>query len=89
MQVDDLSNELKSLKDQLRLAEGAATKEVEAAAEMRRDFEIQMGNLETEVDKWKLLHESLYLQVSWFHYSSLFMLEFSISWPKEHFFRNF
>lgn len=63
LQVEDLSNELKSLKEQLRLAEGAASKEVEAAAEMRRDFEIQMGNLETEVDKWKLLHESLYLQV--------------------------
>ena len=64
LQVEDLSNELKSLKEQLRLAEGAATKEVEAAADMRRDFEIQMGNLETEVDKWKLLHESLYLQVN-------------------------
>ena len=47
----------------MRVAEGAASREVEAASEMRRDFEIQMGNLETEVDKWKVLHESLYLQV--------------------------
>ena len=62
-QVEDLGTELKSLKDQLRVAEGAASREVEAASEMRRDFEIQMGNLETEVDKWKVLHESLYLQV--------------------------
>jgi len=62
LKVEDLGTELKSLKDQLRVAEGAASREVEAASEMRRDFEIQMGNLETEVDKWKVLHESLYLQ---------------------------
>ena len=73
--MEDLSNDLKSLKEQLRLAEGAAAKEVEATAEMRRDFEIQMGNLETEVDKWKLLHESLYLQVS---YVSFFQLLVSL-----------
>lgn len=60
--IEELNVKLEALGDKLRIAEDAAAKEVEKANELRHDFECNLGKLETEVDKWKLLHESLYLQ---------------------------
>ena len=60
--VEGLNKNLKSLSEKLRQAEDTNAKEVEKSSKLRHDFEINLGKLETEVDKWKLLHESLYLQ---------------------------
>ena len=51
-----------SLQEKLRLSEDTREKESEKLSELRHEYECNLGKLETEVDKWKLLHESLYLQ---------------------------
>lgn len=51
-----------SLREKLQLAEEAREKESDKIADLRHEYECNLGKLEMEVDKWKLLHESLYLQ---------------------------
>ena len=51
-----------SLQEKLQLSEEAREKDSEKLSELRHEYECNLGKLETEVDKWKLLHESLYLQ---------------------------
>jgi len=51
-----------SLREKLQLAEESRDKECEKISDLRHEYECNLGKLETEVDKWKLLHESLYLQ---------------------------
>ena len=50
------------LQEKLQLSEETREKEAEKLSELRHEYECSLGKLETEVDKWKLLHESLYLQ---------------------------
>ena len=50
------------LQEKLQLSEETLEKESEKLSELRHEYECNLGKLETEVDKWKLLHESLYLQ---------------------------
>ena len=53
---------MNNLREKLQIAEEAREKEAEKISDLRHEYECNLGKLETEVDKWKLLHESLYLQ---------------------------
>ena len=53
---------MNNLREKLQVAEEAREKEAEKISDLRHEYECNLGKLETEVDKWKLLHESLYLQ---------------------------
>ena len=61
-QVSCFESTVNSLREKLQLAEESREKECEKMSDIRHEYECNLGKLETEVDKWKLLHESLYLQ---------------------------
>merc|ERR1719211_575881 len=61
-QLNCFESTVKNLREKLRVAEDAREKEADKISDLRHDYECNLGKLETEVDKWKLLHESLYLQ---------------------------
>ena len=61
-QLNCFESTVNNLREKLQLAEETREKEAEKISDLRHEYECNLGKLETEVDKWKLLHESLYLQ---------------------------
>merc|ERR1719211_624858 len=61
-QLNCFESTVNNLREKLQIAEETREKEAEKISDLRHDYECNLGKLETEVDKWKLLHESLYLQ---------------------------